>query len=624
MTLPLVPGAVFAGDYRVVRPLSAGGMGSVFIVEQLSTGKQRALKVMHAHMFYSQDARERFVREARVGARIPSGHVVEVIASGVDSHTGLPWLAMELLDGEDLSTRLRREPMLPLPLVADLLGQLGHALTAAHGAGVVHRDLKPENLFLARTHRAGQDLVLKVLDFGIAKVVSEASAATTATIGSPGWMAPEQVQRGMAISPATDIWSFALIAFRLLSGQVYWRSATQENVSPIMVVSEMIMESMDSPTARIAQIGGRALPSGFDAWFSACTERDPTRRTSDAALATRTLLGILGCVAPQLTAPAPQSAPTGPWSATVAHAVTQRASHPGSFTPPVGQPSAPVSAPGWSTSAGLAGRASSTGPAGLPAGVSVTPESVTRSSVTPASVTPASVTPASVMSTSVVPSSAIPVSVTPASANLPSSATGPQLALAGSHPPSAALAGSPKAAPRRLFAIGALGGLALVAVAAVAIWQLAPRAGATSGSSVTTSSSSSTVPAPVASTGQIAVVSAPTPSVADVDAAPNLPASVSVAGTVGGPRSVAPNGTSKPNAPIDAIWTPASGDANPLQTEPSSPDRRTALLQNLDKLTEPQTKNLLVLCHQANDSNCVNRCAARLMEFKKQKYSKKD
>src|SRR5436190_13076880 len=128
MTTFLQPGTVFAGEYRVVRPLAAGGMGSVFVVEQLSTGKLRALKVMHAHILASGDARERFVREARVGSLIASGHIVEVIGSGVDPQTGLPWLAMEMLDGEDLMSRLRREALLPIPFVAQIMTQLGHAL----------------------------------------------------------------------------------------------------------------------------------------------------------------------------------------------------------------------------------------------------------------------------------------------------------------------------------------------------------------------------------------------------------------------------------------------------------------------------------------------------------------
>src|SRR5260370_5374972 len=109
----LVPGAVFAGDYQIVRPLSQGGMGAVYVAQQLSTSKQRALKLMHPQLVAQEDLRRRFEREARVGAQIESDHVVEVIGAGVDSATGLPWLAMELLPGEDLDAYARRRGALP-------------------------------------------------------------------------------------------------------------------------------------------------------------------------------------------------------------------------------------------------------------------------------------------------------------------------------------------------------------------------------------------------------------------------------------------------------------------------------------------------------------------------------
>src|SRR5947209_958432 len=102
----LEPGAVFASDYRVVRPLAEGGMGAVYVVDQLSTGKARALKLMRRELAQDADSRRRFELEARVGARIESDHIVEIHSAGVD--TGTPYIVMELLEGEDLSTRIRR------------------------------------------------------------------------------------------------------------------------------------------------------------------------------------------------------------------------------------------------------------------------------------------------------------------------------------------------------------------------------------------------------------------------------------------------------------------------------------------------------------------------------------
>src|SRR5687768_13017299 len=101
-------GAVFAGDYRIVEPLNAGGMGAVYVVEQLSTSKQRALKVMHPQLVADPELRRRFEQEARVGSRIESEHVVDVQAAGVDPATGMPWLVMDLLRGEDLARRVAR------------------------------------------------------------------------------------------------------------------------------------------------------------------------------------------------------------------------------------------------------------------------------------------------------------------------------------------------------------------------------------------------------------------------------------------------------------------------------------------------------------------------------------
>src|SRR6478735_1243029 len=105
----LEPGQVLARDFRVIKPLAAGGMGSVYLVEQLSTGRQRALKVMHPQLARDEESRGRFQQEAKVGGRIKSEHVVEVVSAGIDDETNIPWLAMELLDGQELSERMKEK-----------------------------------------------------------------------------------------------------------------------------------------------------------------------------------------------------------------------------------------------------------------------------------------------------------------------------------------------------------------------------------------------------------------------------------------------------------------------------------------------------------------------------------
>ncbi|MBS2014550.1 MAG: hypothetical protein JST00_16810 [Deltaproteobacteria bacterium] len=136
MAALLEAGSLFAGDFRVRRPLRAGGMGAVYVVDQVSTGMPRALKLMRPELVADESLRRRFEQEARVASRIASEHVVSVVAAGVDPATRMPWLAMELLDGEDLSSLLEREGALPPARVAAIFEQLCHAVGAAHAAGI--------------------------------------------------------------------------------------------------------------------------------------------------------------------------------------------------------------------------------------------------------------------------------------------------------------------------------------------------------------------------------------------------------------------------------------------------------------------------------------------------------
>jgi serine/threonine protein kinase len=230
----LMPGMVFAGDYEVIRPLAQGGMGAVYVVRQRSTAKQRALKVLHPQFAVDGPSRERFVQEARVAAEIDSDHVTEVVGAGVDPSTNTPWIAMELLDGEELAAHVERVGALSREAVRELIDQLCDALAKAHAKGIVHRDLKPENLFVARARRRGVPFTIKVLDFGIAKAVADnaTAAKVSRTIGSPLWMAPEQAQLGARLTPATDVWALGLIVFYLLTGKYFWRARQRGSGRP--------------------------------------------------------------------------------------------------------------------------------------------------------------------------------------------------------------------------------------------------------------------------------------------------------------------------------------------------------------------------------------------------------
>ncbi len=316
MALDLDSGAIFAGDFRVVRRLAEGGMGAVFVVEQLSTGRQRALKVMHPLLIGDDKSVERFTLEARVGSRIESDHVVEVIGAGVEQR-GYPWLAMELLAGETLRERVDRGGPLSVADAREALAQLGHALSRAHAAGLVHRDLKPENIFLAKPRRDGVPFTLKVLDFGIAKLVQETigkSTSGTQSIGSPLWMAPEQAN-AQAVSAATDVWALGLVTFYALTGRSYWKAAGRDGGNMTNLLVELLMDPLEAASVRAAMVGAEAaLPAGFDRWFASCVARDPDERFRDAGEATRAFVELLdvglgATIAAPTPAPSSASAP---------------------------------------------------------------------------------------------------------------------------------------------------------------------------------------------------------------------------------------------------------------------------------------------------------------------------
>jgi len=274
---PLAPGAIFAGDYRVDRLLARGGMASVYVVQQISTGRRRALKVMHPELAGDSHARRRFQQEARIGSLIDSAHVVEVHAAGVDEASHLSWLVMELLEGETLEERVQEGPLAAEEL-RFTYQQLCHALGAAHRAGVVHRDLKPENVFISRLDRTAAPIEVKVLDFGIAKLGHSPLASAPGVTGTPLWMAPEQAMRE-DVGPAADIWALGLMAFYLLTGRCFWRSAADPNGSVTSVLREILVDELPAASARAATYGvGGRLPAGFDAWFARCVARVPAER----------------------------------------------------------------------------------------------------------------------------------------------------------------------------------------------------------------------------------------------------------------------------------------------------------------------------------------------------------
>jgi len=283
----LPPGSVFVKEYRIVRGLAQGGMGAVYEAEHVPTGQRLALKVMHPSQVADPKLRQRFAQEARVGAWIQSEHIVEVLRAGIDEATGTPWLAMELLKGETVATRINRYAPLdamPAAEVWAILSQLCRALVAAHAKNVIHRDLKPENVFLTATPRPDAPFTVKILDFGIAKRVDpyQPGSAKTSAIGTPLWMAPEQNETA-ELTPATDVWAMGLLTFRMFTGRYYWLSANEHELNMGWLYSELVNDPIALASERADALGARGfLPQGFDAWFARCVVRDPRARFASA------------------------------------------------------------------------------------------------------------------------------------------------------------------------------------------------------------------------------------------------------------------------------------------------------------------------------------------------------
>ncbi len=279
-------GASFAGRYRVVRLIRAGGMGAVYEVEDSSTRRRRALKIMHPSLLTSEDSRARFQREVFIGAELETEHVVEVLDAGVDSESQVPFLTMELLRGEELGDRLQRVGRISPPETIDILAQVARALDKAHQRGIIHRDLKPENIYL--TQREDGTLRAKILDFGIAKLIQGAVTNATQAAGTPLYMAPEQTDKLGHVSAATDVWAMGLLAFRMLAGTSYWQGESLQQL-----YRQILMDPLTSPVQRAASVGVQ-LPHAFDTWFGHCVVRAPNERYASAGQAVSDLASVFG------------------------------------------------------------------------------------------------------------------------------------------------------------------------------------------------------------------------------------------------------------------------------------------------------------------------------------------
>jgi serine/threonine-protein kinase len=270
----LQPGLAVTPAIRLVRRLGAGGMGSVWVADHLALRTQVVVKFMAAELGASTEAVERFSREASAAAQVRSPHVVQMLDHGVGPD-GSPFIVMELLEGRDLAHHIAdRGGRLPLAEIAEIVAQVAKALGRAHERGIVHRDIKPENIFLCDV--GGNELFVKLLDFGIAKADSNALSSgatrTGATLGTPYYMSPEQIVGSKTIGPRSDLWSLGVLVYQCLLGVRPFDADTFGALALLIHTAPLPTPSAIDPS----------VPFAFNAWFARACARDPAARFASA------------------------------------------------------------------------------------------------------------------------------------------------------------------------------------------------------------------------------------------------------------------------------------------------------------------------------------------------------
>jgi serine/threonine protein kinase len=280
------PAQILSGKYRLERELGRGGMGSVWLAHHLTLNSAVAIKLIDPAVAQNPEAVARFLREARAAASLRSPHVVQILDHGVDE--GVPFIVMELLEGESLGSRLARVGSLSPADTARIFTQVARAVSKAHEAGIVHRDLKPDNIFLVKND---EEELAKVLDFGIAKAqdhgLGSVSSATRtgAVLGTPYYMSPEQAEGAKTLDQRSDIWSLGVIAWECLLGVRPFDSETLGGLLLAVCARELPVPS---------RVG--SVPLGFDAWFARACARDLAQRFASAKDAAQELSRLCNAV----------------------------------------------------------------------------------------------------------------------------------------------------------------------------------------------------------------------------------------------------------------------------------------------------------------------------------------
>jgi serine/threonine-protein kinase len=275
-------GDLVAGRYRIERSIGRGAMGAVFAATDEALARRVAIKMMCEQHAESAELVGRFLNEARASARMESEHVARIFDVG-RTDDGHPFIALELLNGEDLAQVVASRGALPVRDLVAWVIQALEAVAEAHSLGIVHRDLKPANLFLA-SKRDGTS-VIKVLDFGISKDqrsrrVGRELTVTAAMVGSPAYMAPEQLRDARTVDARADIWALGVVLYELVAGNLPFDASN---------VADLCVAILEQPLVPVRS-HRKDVPPALEEVIRRCLERDPDRRFPDVAALAKALV----------------------------------------------------------------------------------------------------------------------------------------------------------------------------------------------------------------------------------------------------------------------------------------------------------------------------------------------